>query len=49
MGCDWKRFLNSNIWDLFWANHVQMRQCHRKVVGVRRIAGPIRSLVNARV
>ena len=28
-------------------NQVQMRQCHRKVVGGRKVAGAIRSLVNA--
>ena len=34
---------NLNTWDVFW-----MRQCSRKVVSVRRVAGAIRSLVNAR-
>ena len=31
---------NSNIWDLFWTNPVQIRQCRMKV------AGAIRSLVS---
>ena len=29
-------------------NQIQMRQCHRKVVSVRRVEGAIRFLVNAR-
>ena len=39
---------NLNIWDVFWTNQVQMGQCSRKVASGRRVAGAIRSLVNAR-
>ena len=39
---------NLNIWDVFWTNQIQMRQCRRKVVRGGRVAGAIRSLVNAR-
>ena len=31
MGCDWNICLNLNVWDVFWMNQVQMRQCRRKV------------------
>ena len=37
-----------NTWDVFWTNEVQMRQCSRRVASRRRVAGAIRSLINAR-
>ena len=40
---------NLNIWDVFWANQVQMEaECTRKVAIGRRVAGAIWSLVHAR-
>ena len=41
-------FQNINIWDVFWTNRVQTSQYCRKVLYGRRVAGAIRSLVNAR-
>ena len=42
-------YRNSNIWDVFWANQVQIgTECSRKVASGRRVAGAIRFLVNAR-
>ena len=39
---------NLNTWDVFWTNQLQMRQCSRKMVSGRRVAGVIRTLVYAR-
>ena len=40
---------NLNTWDVFWTNQVQMRQEYsRNVESGRKVAGVIRSLVNAR-
>ena len=43
MGCDCSMCQNLNTWDVFWMN-----LCHRKVASGKRVAGVIRSLVNAR-
>ena len=43
-GCDWSICWNLNIWDVFWMNQVQMS----KVSSGRRVAGAIRSLINAK-
>ena len=48
MGCDWNICLNLNVWDVFWMNQVQMRECRRKVMNGKRLAGGTRSLVNSR-
>ena len=42
MGCDCSMCWNLNIWDVFWMNQVQM------TLSGRRVAGAVRSLVNAR-
>ena len=34
---------------MFWTNQVQTGQCNRNVVSGRRIAGAMRSLINAKV
>ena len=47
MGCNWSMFQNLNTCDVFWMNQVEMGQFCRKVEN-RRVAGTIRSLVNAR-
>ena len=39
---------NLNVWDVFSTNQVQMRQCNYNLASGRRVAGTIRSLVNAR-
>ena len=36
-----------SIWDVFWTNQIQTRQCTRKVASGRSGAGAIRSLANA--
>ena len=47
-GCGCSMCRNLNIWDVFWTNQLQMRQCRRKVESRRRDVGAIRSLANAR-
>ena len=47
-GCSCSMCQNLNNWDMFWMNHVQMRQSCRKVGSGRRVAGAISSLVNAK-
>ena len=38
-----------NTWGAFWKNQAQMdAECSRKVASGRRVAGAIKSLVNAR-
>ena len=42
-------FHNSNIWDVFWIEAgTDGAECSNKVAKGRRVAGAIRSLVNAR-
>ena len=39
---------NLNIWDVFYESGTDGAECNMKVASVRRVAGAIRSLVNAR-
>ena len=47
-GCNLRMCPNLNTLGMFWMNQVRMKQCCRKVASRKRIAGVIRSLVNAR-
>ena len=48
MGFIWSMSLNLNIWGVLDESSMDGAECSRKVVSGRRVAGAIRSLVNAR-